>query len=524
MRRLTAPLAVAALLLAAPPAYALDLDQIGGTTFAAPVHVSGPPGDATRVLVVEQGGTIRLVKNGVVQGTPYLDIDAKVDNGGGEEGLLSMAFPPDHATTGRFYVFYTAETGTTGSDLVVEEHVVAPTGDTALPGSNEIIRIPHRNADNHNGGQLQFGPDGNLWISTGDGGSGNDPWGNGQNRNTLLGKILRIDPRPGGGYDIPPGNPYGSGGGAPEIWAIGLRNPWRFSFDRLTGDLWIGDVGQGYAEEIDRASAPDLGCGANYGWVAFEADQETGLASAPASHHEPLIVRTRTEGWRAIAGGYVLRDQDLPDGERGHYVYGDFFVDQLWLANPNVAEQGTAQTETVDQLSAFGEDGIGRVYATSLGGPVYRLTGSSPAPVRFTPPGCTPSGGVSAPAPPPIEDPAPQPPPSNGTTPTGAQPAIAPLRLFAGTAPRQRALDRRRVFVRLRCSAACDLRARARGLRPRTLRLEAGRTRTVLLRLGPRSREALRDGESVLLRIRIRATGVGGEVVRRILGVRALPL
>ena len=514
MRRLAVALAsAAAALVASAPATALELDQIG--TFAGPVHVTGPPGDPARVLVVERGGTIRLVKSGAVQATPYLDIAAKVDSGGGEEGLLSIAFPPDHASTKRFYVFYTAETGTTGSDLVVEERSTDPTGDAALPTSNEVIRIPHRDAENHNGGQLHFGPDGNLWISTGDGGSGNDPWGNGQNPGTLLGKLLRIDPRPGGGYDIPPGNPYANGGGAPEVWAIGLRNPWRFSFDRLTGDLMIGDVGQGYAEEIDRAPAPGLGCGANYGWVAFEADQATGRAPAPADHHAPLIVRTRAEGWRAIAGGYVLRDQDLPAGERGHYVYGDFFVDNLWLVKPEGPGNGTALPQIVDQLSAFGEDGVGRVYATSLGGPVYRLTDSAPGPVRFDVPGCTPGGGTPTDPPPPGGDPPPAPGPQPPPSPP-PETTAAPLRLVAGTARRQRALRRRRVFVRARCSAACVLTARGRRVRPRTLRLEPARTTTIVLRLRRRALRVLHRGSRI--GVTLAAGGIERRLVIRVVG------
>jgi len=259
----SAPLALLTtvlLLAVAAPAAAFELQPLPGP-FGVPVFVTGPPGDPDRVMVVQRDGTIRLIKGGA--NTLFLDITAAVDDGGGEEGLLSMAFAPDYATSRRFYVAYTVASVPAGNDLVVEERIAAASGDTATAEGNQIIRVEHRAAANHNGGQLQFGPDGNLWISTGDGGSGYDPPGNAQNPEVLNGKLLRITPTPGGGYTIPPGNPYSGGGGQPEIWALGLRNPWRFSFDRVTGDLLIGDVGQDTVEEVDRAAAPDLGCGDN---------------------------------------------------------------------------------------------------------------------------------------------------------------------------------------------------------------------------------------------------------------------
>ncbi|MDQ3741770.1 MAG: PQQ-dependent sugar dehydrogenase, partial [Actinomycetota bacterium] len=397
-RTLVAGFVAAALSVSAAPAHAFDLVEIAGT-YNAPIHLAGPPGDPTRLMIVQQDGTIRLLKNETTPTTMYLDISAKVtspaDGGGGEEGLFSMAF----ASPQRFYVAYTAGAGA-DSDLVVEAYDVAPDGDSADPGSaDEIIRIPHPVGTNHNGGQLQIGPDGNLWISTGDGGGvGGDADGDAQDANRLLGKLLRITPGPDGDYTVPPGNPYADGGGAPEVWATGLRNPWRFSFDRATGDLLLGDVGEGTQEEVDRAAAPGLGCGSNFGWPWFEGNHVLGAGSPPPSHHAPLLVHTHgapngdTDGdWGALTGGYVIRDTAL-GADVGKYVYVDVFIGELWLADP-VTGATTRSDETRQGIGSFGEDGVGRVYALSLfTDRVYRLvhedTGASqgaPAPAAVTP-------------------------------------------------------------------------------------------------------------------------------------------
>ncbi|HEV3000671.1 MAG TPA: PQQ-dependent sugar dehydrogenase, partial [Solirubrobacteraceae bacterium] len=394
-RRVATALALAFAALAAP-AHAFDLEQLPGT-YVQPVQVAGPPGDTARVLVVEQSGRVQLVKDGVRQAAPFLDVASRIDFGG-EEGLLSMAFAPDYATSGFFYVAFTADTGTSGNDFVVEQHRVAPGGDTALAGSaREVIRIPHRVGDNHNAGQLHFGPDGNLWISTGDGGGfSKDSDGDAQDPNELLGKVLRIAPRADGGYDVPAGNPFAGGGGAPEVWATGLRNPWRFSFDRATGDLLIGDVGEATMEEVDLAAAPGRAPGANFGWPYYEGTFVPASGPQPATHHAPLFTHTRAQGWRAITGGYVIRDPAL--AEAGKYVYGDFFVDRLWLYDFATGTRAPTD-DTVDMLSGFGEDGVGRVYATSLGGSVYRLVAEGGATPPQTPPGETaPPGDGTPPA------------------------------------------------------------------------------------------------------------------------------
>src|SRR5919204_225834 len=214
---------------------------------SSPIYVAAPPGDTARMFVVERAGRIVVVRNGHKLRTPFLDIRGRV-SGGGERGLLSMAFAPDYATSGRFYIDYTDNSG----DVRVVQFQRSANPDRALRGSaRNIIKIEHSQFNNHNGGQIEFGAAGDLYIRVGDGGSEGDPAGTGQNLGTLLGKILRIDPHPGGGYGIPSGHPFSGPGRRAEIYAYGLRNPWRFSFDLATDALAIGDVGQDRFEEID---------------------------------------------------------------------------------------------------------------------------------------------------------------------------------------------------------------------------------------------------------------------------------
>jgi hypothetical protein len=250
---------------------ALLLDPVG--TFDQPTYPSSPPGDTQRLFVVQKQGQIKLVLNGVIQATPFLDATSWVRSTGQEQGLFSIAFPPDYATSGRFYIDYTA--ASTGA-MTVDEVQRDPTNpNLADPNTRRnVITVPHPSFTNHNGGQLQFGPDGMLYVGTGDGGGFGDPFGSSQNLGDLRGKLLRIDPRQDGGnpYRVPPNNPFvGLQGAHPEIWSYGLRNPWRFSFDRITGDLNIGDVGQDNWEEIDYQPV-DLswGAGGNFGWSCYE--------------------------------------------------------------------------------------------------------------------------------------------------------------------------------------------------------------------------------------------------------------
>ena len=350
----------------------MKLTRIG--TFASPVYVAQPPGERRRLFVVEQGGRIRVVRGGRVLGTPFLDISSRVVSGG-EQGLLGLAFAPDYATSGRFYVNYTDRNG----DTRIVEYRRGSSPDRADAGSARQLIFQDQPESNHNGGQLAFGPDGLLYIGLGDGGGGNDqhgPIGNAQNLGTLLGKILRIDPRPSGGapYGIPGDNPFaGRAGAKPAIYAWGLRNPWRFSFDRRTGDIAIGDVGQNAIEEINfrtRGTAR----GANFGWRAWEGRSHVDPSVRVANHVKPVLQYTHDRGGCSVTGGYVIRDRRLP-ALNGRYVYGDFCAGNLLTAK---LRQGGARGNRrlglhVDALSSFGEDRRGRVYVTSLNGPVYRL-------------------------------------------------------------------------------------------------------------------------------------------------------
>jgi glucose/arabinose dehydrogenase len=346
------------------------LQEIG--SFEEPLYVTAPPGDRQRVFVVEQGGTIRIVRGDRELPAPFLDIRNRVHSGG-EQGLLSMAFAPDYATSGRFYVYYT---DTDGNQRVVE---YKGSGDRADARSARQVLLMRDDEPNHNGGLLLFGPDKLLYIGTGDGGGGGDRHGrrgNGQSLSTLLGKILRIDPRPSGGraYSIPRSNPFVRRSGARgEIYSYGLRNPWRFSFDRRTGDLSIGDVGQNEVEEISFVRR-GKGRGANFGWRPFEGDDRYEAGERAPGHVRPVITERHDDGYCSITGGVVIRDPALP-AWRGRYVYGDLCrgVLQTAVLSPRRARNKTDRDLKVSQLSSFGEDARGRVYATSLSGPVYRL-------------------------------------------------------------------------------------------------------------------------------------------------------
>jgi glucose/arabinose dehydrogenase len=346
--------------------------------FAQPVHVTHAGDGSGRIFVVEQAGRIRILDNGVVLPVPFLDLASLVPPrvvAGGEQGLLSVAFPPGFATKRYFYVNYT---GTPVAPALVAPTVVAryrvSTGDNnvADPASEEVILTIPQPFANHNGGQLAFGPDGFLYIGMGDGGSGGDPSGNGQNPGALLGKMLRIDVEgvesvavP---YGIPLSNPFRiMPGYAPEIWALGLRNPWRFSFDRGTGDLYIGDVGQGTFEEIDFQAAGDL-IGRNYGWNIMEGDScypigtvgcnRTGLAL-------PVFVYDHSLGC-SVTGGHVYRGSEFPSLQ-GVYLFGDLCSTRIWGIRKNGAAWDNAllANNTTLTITTFGEDESGNVYVVN---------------------------------------------------------------------------------------------------------------------------------------------------------------
>jgi glucose/arabinose dehydrogenase len=340
--------------------------------FDQPTYLTAPRGDRRR-FVVERDGTIRIVQRGRVLERPFLDISDRVTTGG-ESGLLSMAFARDYSSSRRFFVYYTDRLGFIQID---QFQAVEGAPNRADPSSRRsVIRVPHHRS-NHKGGQLQMGTDGMLYAGFGDGGSSGDPDENAQNLGRLLGKMIRIDPRPGGGYSIPAGNPFqGRSGARPEIYAYGLRNPYRFSFDRARGHLTIGDVGQDEVEEIDYvpASAGSLPRGGyNFGWDAFEGRSRYESGSAPG-HVRPVLQHTHGEGFCSITGGYVIRDRSLGRGWTGRYIYGDFCEGTIRLASlrrPNAPTRATRFN--VDSVASFGEDSRGRVYAISLNGPVYRI-------------------------------------------------------------------------------------------------------------------------------------------------------
>lgn len=355
------------------PQRGVGLKQVGH--FDTPVYVTGAPGFPELLFVVEQAGRVQVLQNGDKRGT-FLDISSLVGFGG-ERGLLSIAFPPDYERSRRFYVYYTDPKG----DILVDEFRRKSATRAARGSRRAVIRVPHRTNSNHNGGQLQFL--GNLlYLGTGDGGSGGDPPNNAQNRDSLLGKLLRIDPRSSSGrpYSIPSDNPFaGSAAGRGEIYSYGLRNPFRFSFDTTTTAqprIAIADVGQNRFEELDYTTVA-AARGANFGWDAFEGfapyTEENSGTPDPGGTVKPILVYGRGRGC-TIIGGYVVRDPRLPS-LRGRYVYADLCEGQIRSLVPhlNRASGDRSLGLRVSTPSSFGEDTKGRVYVASLEGPVFRL-------------------------------------------------------------------------------------------------------------------------------------------------------
>jgi glucose/arabinose dehydrogenase len=335
---------------------------------------AGHAGDGSgRLFVLEQAGRIRVVRDGLLVRAPFLDIAERI-SAGGERGLLGLAFAPTFTTDGRFFVDYTDRDGNT---VVSEFRAPDPAADRADPGSERVLLRIDQPFANHNGGALATGPDGLLWIATGDGGSGGDPLDNGQNLRTLLGKLLRVDPRPAAGapYGIPADNPFVDRAGArAEIWAYGLRNPWRFSFDRANGDLWIGDVGQGAIEEVDRWPAGSPG-GPNFGWNTMEAS--ACFDPAEGCDRAGLVLPVAEYGHDrgcSVTGGYVYRGVGVP-GLAGTYLYADYCAGTIWGLE---AVAGTpAPRVLLDSglsVASFGEDEAGELYVVDLaGGRLFRV-------------------------------------------------------------------------------------------------------------------------------------------------------
>lgn len=340
-----------------------DLDQ--------PLHVTGAGDGSGRLFVVEKGGRIWVLRDGERTRAAFLDIADKV-SGASEQGLLSIAFPPDFEESAVCYINYTDRDGASViSRLSVE-------GDAADPDSEQmLLRLPQP-FSNHNGGGMLFGPDGYLWVGFGDGGSGGDPRGNGQNLGTMLGAMLRLDVSDAraDSYEIPEDNPFrGRDGALPEIWAYGLRNPWRFSFDRLTGDLWIADVGQTAWEEINFQTAGSPG-GENYGWNVYEgAHTYPGgeAVSAAEGFVMPVVEYDRSAG-KSVTGGYVYRGTGQPK-LWGTYLYADFVDGRIWGLQR--AEDGSVKTKLLldndMMIASFGEDDNGELYVVDYNGGVYRV-------------------------------------------------------------------------------------------------------------------------------------------------------
>ena len=352
----------------------------GGLTFERPVALAFPGDDDDRALVVEQPGRILLLtgEDETWSATEFLDITDRVNDRSNEEGLLGLALDPDFESSGIFFVYYTAS-GPRRS-VVSRFTVTDDDPDLADAGSESIIiEVPQPYA-NHNGGQILFGPDGLLYIGLGDGGSAGDPRGNGQDLSTLLGSILRIDVSAsgtGGGYTVPSDNPLvGVEGARPEIWAYGLRNPWRFTFDRLTGELWTADVGQNALEEVD-VIVP----GGNYGWNVMEGSEcfgTRGDSCDPEGFEAPVVEYGRDDGC-SITGGYVYRGSRLPSLQ-GRYIFGDYCSGKVWAFSRQpvdavrAVDKSDELLDTNHKISSFGEDNSGEIYIISLVGGIYTLT------------------------------------------------------------------------------------------------------------------------------------------------------
>jgi glucose/arabinose dehydrogenase len=348
-----------------PAPAAVDIRAVQVATLEQPLAMAVRSDDPA-LYVAEKTGRVLAVRDGAVRADPVLDLSNEVSLGG-EQGLLGLAFSPN----GRFaYVNYT---DTRGDTRVTE---FAMRNGHADPASRREVLFVDQPFSNHNGGNLVFGPDGYLYVGLGDGGSAGDPNGNGQSLSVLLGKMLRIDPRPSGDepYGIPADNPFVDRPGVrAEIWAYGLRNPWRYSFDRATGDLWIGDVGQSAWEEVDFQPAGSSG-GENYGWNRLEGTHEYGDATAPPGSTPPVFEYANVGSVCGVTGGHVYRGNAIPD-LYGAYVFADFCVGKLqalWLRDGRVIDHRELGP-VIPNLSSFGEDGSGELYAMSLSGGVYKI-------------------------------------------------------------------------------------------------------------------------------------------------------
>jgi len=333
------------------------------------------PGDTSRLFIVEKTGAIRIAIGGQLNPRPFLDLSARVSRGS-EQGLLGLAFHPQYATNRKFYVDYTDLDG--NSHIV--EFLASANPDSATSVEREILFVDQP-APNHNGGRLTFGSDGYLYIGFGDGGGAGDTYRNGQNLGALLGKILRIDPSSGAPYAVPPGNPFaGRTGARPEIWDYGLRNPWRFTFDRMTGDLWIADVGQNLWEEVDEE--PKGAGGRNYGWNIMEGMHCYGRSTCDQTGLTLPVAEYGHADGCSITGGFVYRGSEIPEIQ-GQYFYGDYCTGIVRSFRIDSGKAIDARDWTpalrrqsggaMEGLSSFGQDARGELYLCLLGGEIYKI-------------------------------------------------------------------------------------------------------------------------------------------------------
>jgi glucose/arabinose dehydrogenase len=441
-----------------------------------PIFVTAPPGDSSRLFVVERGGRIRIAVNGVIQDTPFLDISSRVQTAG-EGGLLSMAVAPDYATSGKFYVYFIQKSD---GHIRVEEFTRSGANpNVADTSSTPMLDVAHPTYQNHYGGQIAFGPDGLLYAGTGDGGGAGDPGNNAQNAASQLGKLLSIN----------------TSTSAVATVAMGLRNPFRFSFDSATGDLVIGDVGQDHWEEVDWVPATDALAGSNFGWNCWEANNHRIPACDPTSYVPPVIGYANPNGSAppsaAVTGGVVVRDPALPSLV-GRYLYADFYggqVHSVRLAKPVTDDRAETDLPAVSNLVAFGEDGNSHVYVVSLVGKVQRIVEG------------TTGGGGSGP--PPSNDPGPTPPqpvdqpqsPGSGVPAASTVGDTTAPRLHVRAARRQDVLRRGVVRLSVACDEACIVRvsgsAGGGAVRSVLKRLAPGKRVVLELRLTSRTRRAL---------------------------------